>query len=172
MPLRNLPLVVPPGCLRFSGLFGGYCSQMLLFKKKFLEQIRNGEKTQTIRLWKYRRMKPGQRSYVPGVGYIAIVSVEPVELAQLTDADALLDGFPSADLLRKEIQILYTANERKKLTPYKICFSVYPPREQRKMQKQREKQKKEQKKDKQQNRDIQQKKFVSQTLDKLLKMSK
>ena len=143
---------------------------MLLFKKKFLEQIKRGEKTQTIRLWEYRRMKPGQRSYIPGIGYIAIVSVEPVELARLTDADALLDGFPSADLLRKEIRSLYAADVRKKLTPFRVRFSVYPPQEQQKITKERQKQKREQKL--QQNGDTQKQEFVDRTLGKLLKLSK
>jgi len=143
-------------------------SRMLLFKKKFLDQIRSGEKTQTIRLWNHRRMKSGQRSYVPGVGYIAIESVEPVELSQLTDADALLDGFPTADLLRREIRTLYTAEERKKLTPYKVCFSVYPPREQQRISEERQQQKQEQN----ENNDVQRQGFVTHTLDKLLKMCK
>ena len=52
---------------------------MLLFKKKFLPAIRSGEKTQTIRLWKWRMMRPGQRSYIPGAGYVAIERVEPGE---------------------------------------------------------------------------------------------
>jgi hypothetical protein len=143
---------------------------MLLFKKKFLEQIRRGEKTQTIRLWKHRKMKPGQRSYIPGIGYIAIVSVEPMELARLTDEDALLDGFPSADLLRKEIRSLYTAEMRKKLTPFRIRFLVYLPKEQQNITKERQKQKREQKL--RQHPDTRKQEFVGQTLDKLLKMSK
>jgi len=143
---------------------------MLLFKKKFLDQIRSGEKTQTIRLWHCRRMKSGQRSYVPGVGYIAIESVEPVELSRLTDADAVLDGFPTADLLRKEIRTLYTPEERKKLTPFRVRFSVYPPQEQQRMseERQRRKQEKEQKQD----CEMQRLGFVTKTLAKLLKMSK
>ena len=56
---------------------------MLLFKKKFLPAIRSGEKTQTIRLWKFRHMRAGQRSYIPGIGPIHITRVEPVEI----DAD-------------------------------------------------------------------------------------
>jgi hypothetical protein len=142
---------------------------MLLFKKKFLEQIRSGEKTQTIRLWKYRRMKPGQRSYVPGVGYISIDCVEPVELSRLTDADAILDGFPTADLLRKEIRSMYPAKARKMLTPYRVRFSVYPPGEQKKMSKERQNQKQQQKQ--KQNKDALQREFVVQTLDKLRKIS-
>ena len=80
---------------------------MLLFKKKFLPAIRSGEKTQTIRLWKWRMMRDGQRSYVPGVGYIAIERVEQVTLDDLTDADALPDGFPTADALRQELRDIY-----------------------------------------------------------------
>ena len=115
-------------------------------------------------------MKSGQRSYVPGVGYIAIESVEPVELSMLTDADAVLDGFPTAELLRKEIRTLYTSEERKKLTPFRIGFSVYPPREQQRMSEERQQQKKEKKQ--RQSDDVQRQEFVTQTLDKLLKMSK
>ena len=103
---------------------------MLLFKKKFIEAIRSGSKTQTIRLWKYCRMRAGQRSFIAGVGYIRIESVEPIELANLTDTDAVLDGFPTADALRAELCELYSADVLAKLTPYKIRFSVYPPSEQ------------------------------------------
>ena len=106
---------------------------MLLFKKKFIEQIKSGEKTQTIRLWKYRRMKPGQRSYITGVGYIRIDSVKPVELSKLTDADAIPDGFPTADALRAELRALYPADALTRLRPYIIRFSVYPPSEQQKI---------------------------------------
>ena len=144
---------------------------MLLFKKKFLELIRKGEKTQTIRLWDYRRMKSGQRSYIPGVGYISIDSVEPVELAQLTDADALLDGFSTAEALRKEIRSLYSADARKKLIPFRIRFSVYSPREQKRITKERQREKQKQKECLQPNRDGKQQEFIEQTLDKLHKMS-
>lgn len=66
---------------------------MLLFKKKFLAAIRAGEKTQTIRLWKHRRMRAGQRSYIPGIGPIRLTAVDEVDLDGLTDADARPDGF-------------------------------------------------------------------------------
>ena len=58
---------------------------MLLFKKKFLPAIRSGEKTQTIRLWNVCRMKSGQRSYIPGAGYIRLALVQDSE----TTAQAL-----------------------------------------------------------------------------------
>jgi hypothetical protein len=80
---------------------------MLLFKKKFLPAIRSGAKTQTIRLWKWRMMRSGQRSYIPGAGYIRIDQVDEVRLEDLTDADAIPDGFATADALRAEINTIY-----------------------------------------------------------------
>lgn len=80
---------------------------MLLFKKKFLELIRSGEKTQTVRLWKTCRFRAGGRGYIPGVGYIRVTAVDPVGLEELTDDDARLDGFASAEALRTELHALY-----------------------------------------------------------------
>ncbi|HEY1785762.1 MAG TPA: ASCH domain-containing protein [Pirellulales bacterium] len=103
---------------------------MLLFKKKFLAAIARGEKTQTIRLWKYRKMRAGQRSYIPGVGYIAILSVDEVALADLNDADAQLDGFETADALRSEIQTLYGDALAAGNLTFRVRFRVLDPREQ------------------------------------------
>lgn len=52
-------------------------------------------------------MRPGQRSYIPGAGYITVDRVEEVSLPELTDADAIPDGFPTADALRVELDALY-----------------------------------------------------------------
>ena len=106
---------------------------MLLFKKKFIELIKKGEKTQTIRLWRHCQLRPGQRSYIPGIGYIAILSVEPVEINALTDADAKPDGFSSAKLLRKELQKIYASEIKRGHKAYRVCFSVYPPEVQQSM---------------------------------------
>ena len=97
---------------------------MLLFKKKFLAAIRSGEKTQTIRLWKHRRMRAGQRSYIPGVGYIRITAVDLIELDSLTDADARPDGFPTARLLREEIERLYPEQLANGYQAYRVVFSL------------------------------------------------
>ena len=99
---------------------------MLLFKKKFLDAIRAGRKTQTIRLWKYRRMKAGQRSYIPGVGYIRITDVDEVQLDALTDEDARPDGFGTADLLRAEIAHLYPDQLAAGHKAYRVVFRVMP----------------------------------------------
>jgi hypothetical protein len=101
-----------------------------LFKKKFMAAIRAGEKTQTIRLWKVCRMKSGQRSYIPGAGYIRVHSVEPVELAKLTDDDARPDGFATADALRHELSELYAGQLADGHRAYRICFQLFSPSEQ------------------------------------------
>jgi hypothetical protein len=97
---------------------------MLLFKKKFLPAIRSGAKTQTIRLWKYCRMRAGQRSYIPGVGSIRLTAVDEVDLASLTDADARPDGFETADQLRTEIAQLYPQQLAEGYRAYRIVFEL------------------------------------------------
>lgn len=105
---------------------------MLLFKKRFLAAIRSGQKTQTIRLWRHRKMRPGQRSYIPGAGYIRIVAVDEVQLADLTDDDARPDGFHSAKELRAEIAALYPKQLAEGHRAFRIAFQVLPPEEQKK----------------------------------------
>lgn len=103
---------------------------MLLFKKKFLPAIRSREKTQTIRLWSVCRMKAGQRSYIPGAGYIRVASVDVVELPQLTDEDARPDGFASADALRAELATLYAGPLAAGHRAYRVRFELLSDAEQ------------------------------------------
>jgi hypothetical protein len=105
---------------------------MLLFKKKFLPAIRAGQKTQTIRIWKYQRMRAGQRSYIPGAGYIRLTKVEEVRLEELSDADAQPDGFETAEQLREEIARLYPGQLGQDHRAYRIVFHLLPPEEQHK----------------------------------------
>jgi hypothetical protein len=105
---------------------------MLLFKKRFLPAIRCGQKTQTIRLWKWRRMRAGQRSYIPGAGYIRVTAVDEVQLDDLSDEDARPDGFETADDLRAEIARLYGDQLAAGHRAYRIIFRLLPPQEQRK----------------------------------------
>jgi hypothetical protein len=106
---------------------------MLLFKKKFLPAIRSSQKTQTIRVWKYRRMRPGQRSYIPGAGYIRLTKVEEVQIDALTDDDARPDGFDTADQLREEIARLYPRQLANGYRAYRVVFNLLPPEEQKKI---------------------------------------
>lgn len=95
---------------------------MLLFKKKFLDDIRRGTKTQTIRLWKFRHMRAGQRSYIPGVGPIRVTAVEEVDVDALTDADAIPDGFPNAAALKNELRTIYGEKLRNGHKAFRIVF--------------------------------------------------
>jgi len=100
---------------------------MLLFKKKFLDAIRSGQKTQTIRLWKHRMMKAGQRSYTPGIGAMRILAVEQVEIDRLTDADAHPDGFADAESLREELRQIYGEKLAAGYQAYRVTFEVGEP---------------------------------------------
>lgn len=95
---------------------------MLLFKRKFLDAIRSGEKTQTIRLWKHRMMRSGQRSYIPGVGRVQITLVEAVAIEELTDADARPDGFETAESLRQELQTIYGEKLSEGYQAFRVTF--------------------------------------------------
>ncbi len=106
---------------------------MLLFKKKFLDAIRKGTKTQTIRLWKWRRMRAGQLSYIPGAGYIVLDEVAEVKLKDLTDEDARPDGFATANDLRAEIEQLYPSAEEAGYRAFRIRFHVCPPEDQHRL---------------------------------------
>jgi hypothetical protein len=99
---------------------------MLLFKKRFLPAIRGAQKTQTIRLWKFARIRAGQRSYIPGAGYIRVTAVEEVRLEDLTNDDARPDGFETADQLRAEIALLYPKQLADGYRAYRVVFHLLP----------------------------------------------
>jgi len=80
---------------------------MLLFKKKFLDLIARGEKRQTVRVWPKRRLRPGQREFIPGLGRVRIDAFDRVRPADLTETDARLDGFASREALLDELRALY-----------------------------------------------------------------
>jgi hypothetical protein len=95
---------------------------MLLFKKKFHEAIRSGRKRQTIRLWKRCFMRPGQMTYIPGLGRARILQVDRITLEQITEQDAVLDGFASRDQLLGELRTLYGDRLAAGYGLYKIRF--------------------------------------------------
>jgi hypothetical protein len=98
--------------------------RVLLFKKKFFEAIVSGAKRQTIRVWPRRRMRAGQIEVVPGLGRVRVTAFEPVRPEDLSEEDAVLDGFPSRAALLEELRSLY--GERLQTIPcFRIRFS-YP----------------------------------------------
>lgn len=139
LPLEGC-MITDSRARRFSRQ-GRHISLMLLFKKKFLQPIRDGEKTQTIRLWRHRQMREGQRSYIPGAGYIRVTCVEQVELDQLTDDDAKPDGFESAEALLRELNTLYADKLNDGYRAFRVVFELFPPEEQERIKAERQKEK-------------------------------
>lgn len=79
----------------------------LIFKKKYIDLIKSGKKTQTIRLWnKSRNIKVGDiftatdfKSKIP----IKITKIYYKEVNLITKEEAILDGFLSKDELYNAI---------------------------------------------------------------------
>jgi len=99
---------------------------MLLFKKKFLDLIASGAKCQTVRVWPRRRVRPGQREFIPGLGHVVITAFDRVRPADLTEDDARLDGFASRDALLEELRALYGA-DLDAVPCFRIRFTLVAP---------------------------------------------
>lgn len=61
----------------------------------------------TLRRWNHARVAVGQRAFCPGLGYLLIESVEPVEWADLDEDDAVADGFKSLREMKKTLLSIY-----------------------------------------------------------------
>ena len=96
---------------------------MLLMKKVFFEAIRAGEKTTTLRYWQRRMVRPGGLHTVPGLGKVHIDESRPVELGDLTDADAKADGFKSLRALKTALSDLYPPEYRQGRKLYMVRFT-------------------------------------------------
>jgi uncharacterized protein YqfB (UPF0267 family) len=82
-------------------------ARRLYFKKRFHDAIRAGVKVATLRRWRACRVKPGQIVLAPGVGWLAIESAAEVIWEELTDADAVSDGFACMADLGRAIKRIY-----------------------------------------------------------------
>jgi len=96
----------------------------LFFKKVFLEAIRAGRKTTTLRHWAKCRIHPGDRVYTLGLGWLKIDMVESVELAALAEADARADGFDSLADMIKAVEAIYPQHKTDGNPWYRIHFAV------------------------------------------------
>ncbi|MGD0462783.1 MAG: ASCH domain-containing protein [Tepidisphaeraceae bacterium] len=94
----------------------------LLFKRQFIDSIRRGTKTSTLRRWKYARLHPGTRASVPGVGWLRILSCRRVEQKDLTSADATADGFKSLKELLDTLRELYPRQDDDGRHWYRVAF--------------------------------------------------
>ena len=98
----------------------------LFFKKPLQEAIRDGRKRTTIRRWRAAApgVRVGQRVFSPGLGWLTIDAVEPVELELLADADARADGFDTAAGLRDVLLSLYPQHAGDGKRWFRVSFRV------------------------------------------------
>jgi hypothetical protein len=96
----------------------------LFFKKPLQDAIREGRKRTTIRRWARPLVRAGAEAFAPGVGWLAIESVESVELEHLSDADALADGFDSHARLLAALHALYPDQARDGKQWFMVRFTV------------------------------------------------
>ncbi len=81
---------------------------MLLLKKHLVQLVREGKKRQTIRVWSRPVVCAGQISYTPGLGKMLITRVDEITgFDELTDADAVADGFSNKSELLAELKRHY-----------------------------------------------------------------
>lgn len=83
-------------------------------------------------------MREGQRSYIPGVGYILVEAVDDIVVAALTEADARLDGFASLGECLSELNALYTNMPDDEHRLYRVRFRLLDDDEQQLAIKERE----------------------------------
>jgi hypothetical protein len=97
---------------------------MLLMKKAFFDAIRRGAKRTTLRYWRSCRIKAPSVHTIPGLGSVRIESVQPLDLRDLTDADAQADGFENLRALRRALRALYPPEQREGRTLYLVRFTL------------------------------------------------
>jgi hypothetical protein len=94
----------------------------ILFQRRFLDAIRRGEKTTTLRRWKSCRLKAGAKARAPGLGWLDILSCERINLNDLTAADARADGFASLEELLATLKEIYPDQKTDGRTWFRIRF--------------------------------------------------
>ena len=99
----------------------------LFFKKPLQAAIREGRKRTTIRRWGKPRLRAGQRAYAPGVGWLLIDAVEPVEWERLCEADAAADGFDTRARLVQVLCTLYPDHARDGKRWFLVRFRLETP---------------------------------------------
>jgi hypothetical protein len=99
----------------------------LLFKKCFVEPIRSGRKSTTLRRWASPRVVAGERCFSRGVGWLMIDSVEPIDsLDSLTDADARADGFDDLRQMKEALRRIYPDTEGDGRSWFRVAFRLDP----------------------------------------------
>jgi hypothetical protein len=100
----------------------------ILFKRRFIDAIRRGDKTTTLRRWKTCRLRAGSRAKVRGLGWLNILSCEKIDLEDLTEADAQADGFASLEELLKTLAQIYPNCAADGRQWFRVVFSLEGPK--------------------------------------------
>ncbi|MGA2441142.1 MAG: ASCH domain-containing protein [Tepidisphaeraceae bacterium] len=99
----------------------------ILFKRQFIDAIRRGDKTTTLRRWKSCRLSSGSRAFAPGVGWLKILSCEEINLKDLTYDDAQADGFASLSELLATLRQIYPNHKTDGRCWYRVVFRPEAP---------------------------------------------
>jgi hypothetical protein len=105
---------------------------LLTFKEKFRPLIREGRKTQTLRLWKKCPFQPGQVTMSPKLGRVKIISVERALLSRLSEKDAFQEGFETIEQLINSVKEIYSLKRIADVECFKIRFTYLGKKEVRK----------------------------------------
>ena len=92
----------------------------MVFTKRLREGIRRGRIRCTIRIWTRLQVKVGGR-YAMDDGHVVVDSVEPIEVADITDDLSRESGFDGVD------DLLETARHGRGDKVYLIRFHYLPP---------------------------------------------
>jgi len=82
-------------------------SPLLLLKRHYLQQVRAGTKTATIRPWKTTTLKPGDRLVFSGGVRAIITRVVRCTIDTVSAADCQADGFASSRAFRRAMRDIY-----------------------------------------------------------------
>jgi hypothetical protein len=96
----------------------------LFFKKNFQDAIRAGTKRTTIRRWARPMLRIDQVAFSPGLGWLNIHGVEMVDLENLSDADAVADGFETAEGLREALWHFYPDHRVDGKKWFRVSFTL------------------------------------------------
>jgi hypothetical protein len=94
----------------------------ILFKRRFIDAIRRGQKTTTLRRWKSCHVRAGTVASSPGVGWLTILSCREISLKELTAADAQADGFKSLKDLMATLAEFYPDQKSDGRKWYRVEF--------------------------------------------------
>ena len=72
-------------------------------------------------------MRPGQRIYSLGLGWLLVSGVEAVELSLMGEDDAHADGFASADELHAALAHLFPHNGTDGKQWFRVAFTLQEP---------------------------------------------